>query len=39
MAAPDVASLSLRSRVGLVIATSFFAWILTLAAAAAAVLS
>jgi len=39
MAAPAVASLSLRSRVVLVIAASFFAWILTLAAAASAVLS
>ena len=39
MAAPAAAPLSLRSRVVLVLAASFFAWILTLAAAAAAVLS
>jgi hypothetical protein len=39
MAAPAAASLSLRSRVVFVIAASILAWILTLAATAAAVLS
>ena len=39
MAAPAAASLSLRSRVVLVIAASILAWILALAAAAAAVRS
>jgi hypothetical protein len=39
MAAPAATSLSPRSRVVLVIAASTLAWIVTLAAAAAAVLS
>jgi hypothetical protein len=39
MAAPAAAYLSLRSRVVLVLAASLFAWILMLAAAAAAVRS